>query len=355
MRALTVLPGAANSLRLEEVPEPDPSSGRLLVRALALGVCGTDREIVSGQYGTAPPGQLRLVLGHESLGRVQEAPANCGFAEGDLVVGIVRQPDPVPCSNCAAGEWDMCRNGQYTEHGIKARNGFGAERWRIDPSFAVKVGPALGDLGVLLEPASVVAKAWEHTERIGRRSVWNPRRVLVTGAGPIGLLAALLAVQRGLELHVLDRATSALKPALVHALGGTYHTGAIAELGFEADIVIECTGAPGVVMDVIGRNAPNGIVCLAGVSAAGSKTLVDAGALDRSIVLENDVVFGSVNANRRHYEAGAAALLQADRTWLGQLVTRRVPLSRWQEAFEPKPGDVKTVVDFTLAAGNGSA
>ena len=350
MRALTISPGVADSLQLEDVPEPDPRSGRVLVRALALGVCGTDREIVSGKYGTAPPGQQRLILGHESLGRVQDAPANSGLTKGDLVVGIVRQPDPVPCVNCAAGEWDMCRNGRYTEHGIKERHGFGAEWWRIDPAFAVKIDPALGHLAVLLEPASVVAKAWEHTERIGRRGVWEPRCVLVTGAGPIGLLAALFAAQRGMELHVLDRATSGLKPALVHALGGTYHSGTISELGFQADIIMECTGAPSVVMDVIGQNAPNGIVCLAGVSAAGAKTLVDVGALNRSIVLENDVVFGSVNANRRHYEAAARALGRAERTWLERLVTRRVPLTRWREALESREGDVKTVIDFTDGA-----
>ena len=350
MRALTVLPGTANSVQLDDIPEPDQSAGRVLVRALALGICGTDREIISGKYGSPVPGQTRLVLGHESLGRVEEAPANCGLVVGDLVVGIVRQPDPVPCVNCAAGEWDMCRNGRYTEHGIKERDGFGAEWWRIDPAYAVKVDPVLGDLGVLLEPASVVAKAWEHTERIGRRCVWEPRRVLVTGAGPIGLLAALLAMQRGLELHVLDRATSGVKPALVRALGGTYHSGSVEALGFEADVVLECTGAPQVVMNVIGRNAPNGIVCLAGVSAAGAKTLVDAGRLNRTMVLENDVVFGSVNANRRHYEAGAAALVRADHNWLDRLVTRRVPLARWRDAFEVQPGDVKTVVDFTAAA-----
>lgn len=349
MRALTIRPGTANSLQLEDVPEPDPRSGRLLVRALALGICGTDREIVSGAYGTAPPKCDCLILGHESLGRVNDAPPGTGFAKGDLVVGVVRQPDPVPCVNCASGEWDMCRNGRYTEHGIKELHGFGAEWWRVDPAFAVKIDPKLGHLGVLLEPASVVAKAWEQIERIGHRGVWEPRCVLVTGAGPIGLLAALMARQRDFELHVLDRATNGLKPALVHALGGTYHTGAIAELGFEADVIIECTGAPSVVMEVIGCTAPNGIVCLAGVSAAGAKRLVDAGSLNRDIVLENEVIFGSVNANRRHYEAAARSLAAADRSWLDRLVTRRVPLSRWQEAFETRPGDVKTVVEFSAA------
>jgi threonine dehydrogenase-like Zn-dependent dehydrogenase len=106
MRALTVAPGMANSAQVEDIPDPPRSDGAVLVRTVALGVCGTDREIVSGRYGWAPPGQRRLVIGHESLGTVQEAPADCGVKVGDLVVGIVRRPDPVPCAACAVGEWD---------------------------------------------------------------------------------------------------------------------------------------------------------------------------------------------------------------------------------------------------------
>src|ERR671935_1185596 len=155
MFALTVQPGIAHSARLQEVAEPAPESRTLLVQTLAIGVCGTDREIIQGGYGSAPPGQGFLILGHESLGSVLEAPAESGFAAGDLVVGIVRRPDPVPCPNCAVGEWDMCRNGRYTERGIKERDGYCSERFRIRPEFAVKVAPHLGLLGVLLEPASV--------------------------------------------------------------------------------------------------------------------------------------------------------------------------------------------------------
>ena len=176
LRAITVLPGVPNSARLDDIAEPPLDDGAILVRTLALGVCGTDREIVAGDYGDAPPGSERLVLGHESFGEVIEAPPSSGFAAGDLVVGIVRRPDPAPCPACAAGEWDMCRNGQYTERGIKARHGFGAERFRIEPEFAVKIDPALGALGVLMEPASIVAKAWDHIERIGRRfNSWQPK------------------------------------------------------------------------------------------------------------------------------------------------------------------------------------
>ena len=205
MRALTVTPGLANSARVEDVPEPPLSDGAVKVRALALGVCGTDREIAAGDYGWAPPGKKRLVIGHESLGRVQEAPAGLGFAVGDLVVGIVRRPDPVPCACCAVGEWDMCRNGQYTERGIKERDGYGSDYFRIEPDFLIKLDPALGMNGVLVEPTSVVAKAWDQTERIGERSrAFAPKTLLVTGAGPIGLLAAMIGQQRGLDVHVLD-------------------------------------------------------------------------------------------------------------------------------------------------------
>src|ERR687885_158625 len=143
MKAVTVQPGVPNSLRLDDVPEPPAEDGDVLVDTLAIGICGTDREIASGEYGWAPPGQERLILGHESLGRVLEAPADSGLAQGDLVVGIVRRPDPVPCPNCAAGEWDMCRNGRYTERGIKQLDGYGSERFRIEPEYAVKVAPEL--------------------------------------------------------------------------------------------------------------------------------------------------------------------------------------------------------------------
>jgi len=287
-----------------------------LVQTLAVGVCGTDVEIVSGAYGWPPPGRDRLVLGHESLGRILEAPAGSGLSKGDLVVGIVRRPDPEPCPNCAIGEWDMCRNGRYTERGIKELDGYCSERFRLQPEFAVKVDPKLQRVGMLLEPASVLAKAWEHIERIGRRARWGPRRVLVTGAGPIGLLAALMGKQRGLEVDVLDRVTEGPKPARVRDLGAHYHTGAIRDLARRADVVIECTGVGQLVFDAVQNTPPDSIVCLTGISSGGRKLEVDMAALNKSLVLENDVIFGSVNANRRHYEKAAEALAQADTAWL---------------------------------------
>jgi threonine dehydrogenase-like Zn-dependent dehydrogenase len=313
-------------------------------------VCGTDLEIINGEYGWAPPGEERLAIGHESIGEVIEAPDGSGLAAGDLVVAIVRRPDPAPCVNCAAGEWDMCLNGNYTEWGIKSHHGYARERYRITPDFVVKIAPALGDLGVLLEPTTVVAKAWDHIERIGQRAVWKPKTVLVTGAGPIGLLAALLGRQRGFEVHVLDRVADGLKPELVGELGATYHTGSVTDIGCSPDVAIECTGVSQLIFDVMDTAGANGIVCLTGVSSGGRELPVDVGLLNRRMVLENDVVFGSVNANRRHYEAGAKALADADKGWLSKLISRRVPLSDWHQAYERQPNDVKVVLDFAAAS-----
>lgn len=346
MDALVTTPGRPGSARLAVVPEPPPGDGALLVEMVAIGVCGTDREIVEGAYGLAPPGETELILGHESLGRVLEAPATGAFARGDLVVGMVRHPDPVPCESCAAGEWDMCRNGQYTEHGIKGLHGFCRERYRLSPERAIKVAVDLGELGVLLEPTSVVAKAWEHSLVIGGRARFTPRRALITGAGPIGLLAAMFGVQRGLEVHVLDRVKTGRKPALVRALGAVYHGDleSMAGMREQIDVTIECTGAPLLMLDVIAWARPNGVVCLTGVSPSGRTIPVDVGGLGRHLVLENTAVFGSVNANRRHYAAAAAALARAGRGWLAGLITRRVPLKDWREALRPAPDDVKTVI-----------
>jgi len=351
MRALTVEPGKPHSARLDDVPEPPLSDGSVLVQSAALGVCGTDREILSGAYGSAPANENRLILGHESLGRVLEAPPQSGLTRGDLVVGIVRRPDPVPCRCCAVGDWDMCLNGGYTERGIKERHGYGSDRFRIEPEFAVKIDPALGLLGVLLEPASILAKAWDHAERLGhRQSCWQPRTLLVTGAGPIGLLAALMGAQRGLEVYVYDQPFAAAKAELVQDIGGTYvdDTGALERL--RPDILMECSGAPALVAKVLAQTAPAGILGLVGVGASKRDVELDLGSALRTLVLDNHTIFGTVNANRQHYEKAAAALARADPAWLGRLITRRVPVARWQDAMRARPEDIKVVIEFEATA-----
>jgi threonine dehydrogenase-like Zn-dependent dehydrogenase len=348
MKAITVEPGKSGTARLEDVPEPDAREGSVLVEGIAVGVCGTDVEIVEGKYGWAPPGTSRLVLGHESLGRVVDPGPGGGLKKGDLVVGIVRRPDPVPCPNCAVGEWDMCRNGRYTERGIKEIHGYMSERWRIEPEYAMKVDPSLGLLGVLLEPTTVITKALEQVVAVGQRSFWQPRTVLVTGAGPIGLLASLGASLLGprVQVHVLDRAETGLKPELVRALGATYHSGSVLDIGFAPDVVVECTGVGSVIADSIQQIGAGGIVCLTGVGAGGvsSRAVADVAA---AAVLKNNVLVGSVNANKRHWYKASETLAHADRKWLGRLITRVERPENFKLALARKPDDIKVVIQFS--------
>jgi glucose 1-dehydrogenase len=351
MKAIAIVPGRPETAGVIELPEPPVSDGSVLVRTLLIGMCGTDHEIAVDGYGVPPPGEERLVLGHESLGEVIDAPADSGLAPGDRVAGVVRRPDPLPCPACAADEWDMCRNGGFVERGIKARHGYGSERFRADPRFLIKLNPALGDLGVLLEPASVLAKAWEHAERIGARAWFEARVALITGAGPIGLLAALLARQRGLETHVVDVVTGGAKPGLVADLGAEYHATPVAELPVVPDVVIECTGLGELAIAAERLTAPGGVVALTGISHSEHVTQLSPDVMNSALVLGNKAVFGSVNAARRHYDQAADALTQADPAWLGQLITRRLAPEDWPNALTKRPEDIKAVVDMAAAAG----
>ena len=346
MKAITVEPKKPGTVRYEEFPEPGEREGSILVEAIASAVCGTDVEIAEGKYGWAPPGKTRLVLGHESLGRVIDPGPRSSLKKGDLVSGIVRRPDPVPCPNCAVGESDMCRNGQYTERGIKEIHGFMSERWRIEPEYVIKVDPAMGILGVLLEPTTVIIKALEQVLAVGQRAFWEPKTVLVTGAGPIGLLAAGVVSLGGYEIHVLDRVKTGLKPDLVRALGATYHSGSVLEIGFEPDIIVECTGVGAVIAESVQMVGAGGVVCLTGVGAGGiaPRATADYAA---AAVLKNNVIVGSVNANKRHWYKANDRLGRLDRKWLSRLITRVEKPENFQQALERKPDDIKVVIQFS--------
>ena len=316
MRAMTVIPGQPGSAELTELPDPTPADGELLVEPLYLGVCGTDREIVDGVHGEPPPGRERLVIGHELLGRVKQGAA--GLEPGQLVAGIVRRPDPVPCACCAQGEWDMCRNGQYTERGIKALDGYGAELVTIEADFAVPIPDELGTLGVLTEPSSVLAKAWEQIERIStprllgaRARARDRRRPDRPARGADGRPAR----PRGARARPRHRGREARGRERARRAATTRATSPRCAKEVEPDVVVECTGVAELVAGAMQHTAPGAIVCLTGV--APSRTLsVDVGALNNELVLENDVVFGSVNANRRHFEQ-AVEVAAATRTRTG--------------------------------------
>jgi len=358
MRAVVVTPRETGSGRLAEVPDPQPQPGEVLVRVREVGLDGTDIEILEGQYGEAPPGEDYLIIGHESLGQVQKLTDGAeGLSPGDWVVAIVRRPDPVPCRNCAADEWDMCLNGQYTERGIKGRNGFLAEFYAEAPKFLVRVPEELSAVAVLLEPLSIVEKAVDQIKRIQSRMVWQPQRAMVLGAGPIGLLAGMILRLEDVEVHVYNRSEQKIKRDLTESIGANYICAEERPLDHELereigplDIVVEATGFSPLAFDAMDMIGPNGIVCLTGVSG-GSRTLqIPADHLNLEMVLMNKVVFGTVNANRRHFEAGVRHLQEIEARWpgvLSRVITRRFPIERFAEALQRSSQDIKRVVEVT--------
>lgn len=347
MKAITVVPGRPDETRVRDVPDATPGPDDLLVEGRLLGICGTDADILEG-YGWTPPGRDYLVIGHESLGTVVQAPSGSGFTEGDLVAGIVRRPDPVPCIPCSNDEWDFCRNGKYTERGIKELGGYGSELWSVEPKYAIKLDASLGDCGVLLEPASILAKAWDQIERFTPRTSWRPEVALITGAGPIGLLAALMAGQRGLDVHVLDHNDRGRKRQLVTDLGATFHVGTPADLNITPDVVVECTGHGPLAIDLAKVVSPDAIIALTGISPSKETTEAALDEVNQKIVLGNTLIFGTVNASRRNFEQAAEALHKADCTWLDSLITRRVPMDDFMDGLHKQPNDVKVVVDLQL-------
>ena len=192
----------------------------------------------------------------------------------------------------------------------------------------------------------MITKALEQVAVIGRRSFWEPKTVLVTGAGPIGLLAALGAKMFGLDVHVLDRVESGPKPDLVRALGATYHSGSVREIGFEPDAIIECTGVGQVIADAIQAIGSSGIVCLTGVGHGGVVTAAACADIAAAAVLKNTVIVGSVNANKRHWYKAGNLLARADRDWLRRLITRRETPANFAQALERRPDDIKVILQF---------
>jgi len=360
VRAMTVIPGYPHTARVEVVPEPEPDEGAVLVSTELVGLCGTDAEVVAHGVGSPPPGAPSLVLGHEAIGRVLSAPPDCGLRVGDLVTGIVRLPDPLPCPACARGDWDLCSNGGYVEHGIRGCAGFGRERWRSDPAYLIPVPDSLDQRGVLVEPMSVLCKAFELARAMGGRSLRRPRRLLVTGAGPIGLLAAAAGVDAGMAVTVLDRVESGVKPELARrlgakytadldAIGGVAHADVFTAATTEVepfDVVMECTGAGTLTARAATALSQGGVMVLIGL-AAHAGTPVDLGTVSAGLIRANAAIVGTVNAGRRHYAEAVELLDRLDPAWLDAMITRRLALANWAQGLERRDDDVKVVVTFT--------
>jgi len=357
MQAVTVRPGERDSLRILDIPDVQREAGQVVVRVLQAGLCGTDAEITRGLYGEAPPGCPYLVLGHENLGLVESAPGASLMSPGDLVVSTVRRPCPERCLPCRSGESDMCLTGHYRERGIQGLHGFMAERYAEDPQHLVGVPPHLRPAAILVEPMTVAQKALEQTFRIQGRMSWAPRQAVVLGAGPVGILAAAAMRLRGLEVAVASREPEGSpRDALLREAGirylGTSQT-PIQELPRRLgaiDLVLEATGAAAVIapaMSILGRD---GVCVLASVTEVGRPWEIDLGAWNRQMVLGNRLIFGTVNAARRHFEAAVKDLAAAEERlpgWMGRLITRRLPFADAARALVRGPEDIKTVLDFT--------
>lgn len=328
--ALVTEPGVPHSTRVEAVPDP---RGEVLVRVLEVGVCGTDREIAHGLFGVAPADGRPLVLGHELLGEVAET--------GDLVTATVRRS----CRHCVAceeGAPDSCLTGDYEERGITRLHGFACELVAEDASQLVPVPRALGRLGVLAEPTSICERALRHARTIGGRQPWRLQRALVLGAGSIGTLVALLLRLDGVEVVV-----ASLEPAapLVTAAGARYvQVDALPELG-RFDLVVECAGDAQLMADALGLLRRGGVACLLGIDGRGRRVSLEGRVLGVDTILENRVVFGSVNAHRVDWLAAADDLGRLDPELLRGLIGLRVPLERFEEAFSHRGGKATLLLD----------
>jgi glucose 1-dehydrogenase len=340
MQALLTTPLVAGSTRTAAVADPGRSAGGLLIRTLEVGVCGTDREIAAGEFGSAPPGETELILGHELLGTVVEGGE--GFAAGDLVTATVRRSCR-HCSACAEGSPDACDTGEYTERGITSLPGFASELVVEDAEHLVAIPRALGRLGVLAEPASICARGIRHATAIGERQPWEPARALVIGAGAIGMLATYMLRLAGHEVWAVARsAPESDKGRLVAASGARYASTADAPLsavrdeagGF--DLVVEAAGNAAMMVEAMAALRRNGVACLLGLDAHAHRVELDSTVLGRDFVIENRVLLGSVNAHRSDWTAAVAALEAMRERWpeaMEQLVGLRVEPDRFSEAF----------------------
>ena len=351
MRALTVVPGRAGSGAVRDVPEPPLAEGEVLVDVVRIGLCGTDAEIERGEYGQAPDGADVLVLGHESFGRVaRDAGA---LRAGTPVVASVRRPDA--CPNCRAGEQDMCLWGDFRERGIKSLHGFCAERFAERAEYLFVVPDAIVDVAVLLEPLTITEKGWRHLSVAQRRmTVWEPRTAIVAGGGPVGILAATKLRLLGLDVTVVERQHKPEKEALLERIGAGYAATSvtplakIAERSKRIDLVIEATGNSAVAFECLRLVGANGAALLTSVTGAMRSLEVPADVINQSLVLNNVLVLGTVNAKADDFRQGITDLSVAERRWpgfLSALITRRVPLEDAARALPHDPSQIKTVVE----------
>ena len=349
MKAIAVKPGIKNSVNLVEMPKPNVNeiaNGRgVVVKVLRVGVDGTDKEINNAEYGAAPAGDDFLVIGHEGFGIVEEVGPNVTeLKKGDYVVATVRRPGTSIYD--VIGTNDMTTDETYFERGINLRHGYLSEYYVDDAEFIVKVPRGLKDVGVLLEPMTVVQKGITQAYEIQRRlRVWKPKRAAVLGAGTIGLLATLVFRLRGIEVVTFGRTPKPyLNSDLIEDLRAAYVSTENISVpdyakqhgGF--DIIFEATGFSPIVFDAMQALAKNGVLVLSSVTGGDKVIEIPADKINLDFVLGNKVMVGTVNANREYFETGAKDMAQAVLEygdWLLRLLTHPVSgLENYERLFE---------------------
>jgi glucose 1-dehydrogenase len=347
VKAIAVTPGKAGSIHLEDVPKPSvdqiPEGRGVLVRVLRVGVDGTDKEINAAEYGAAPEGDDFLIIGHENFGVVEEAGPNVPdtITPGTYVVASVRRPGSSIYGKI--GLQDFTTDDVYYERGINLLHGYLTEHYVEDSNFVFPLPETLRDVGVLLEPTTVAEKGVNHAYEIQRRlKVWEPRRACILGSGTIGLLMALVARLRGLELTVFSLPQKPNRNAeLVEQLGGQYVSSqehSLAEASEERgpfDLIMDATGFSPIVWEAAEVLGKNGVLVLSSITGGDRKAEINSDAINQSFVLGNKVMVGTVNASPADFRSGVDDLIKAEALypgWLAQLLTTPIRgLERYDE------------------------
>jgi threonine dehydrogenase-like Zn-dependent dehydrogenase len=327
-------------IALADVPKPRiDDAADVLIKVLAVGLDGTDKEIIEEQYGVLPAHAEQMVIGHELLGVIEEAGPQSGFAIGDLATVLVRRPCGMPeCIHCREGQQDFCSTGRYTERGIREADGFMSEYVVENARYVVRVPANCKPYGVLVEPQSVVEKICRQAAVIQERLLWKPQTALVIGSGPLGLLAALTCRTMGLDVHVWSKSPDdSVNAEIVRRCGVHYHyadetraagngafasglTETAAEWGRGIDWIWECSGHSPLVLEAMTILNPNGLLALLGVTPGHSVIEAPSDWLNREMVLKNKCVIGSVNSSRADFEAAVVRLQGIERQFPGELV-----------------------------------
>jgi len=369
MKAVAVNPGKPGSIHLEDVPEPsvdDVPGGRgVLVKVLRVGVDGTDKEINAAEYGAAPPGDDFLIIGHENFGVVEEVGPNVPdtIRPGTFVVASVRRPGASLYG--AIGLQDFTTDDVYYERGINLLHGYLTEHYVEDAEFVFPLPASLREVGVLLEPTTVAEKGINHAYEIQRRlKIWQPRRVAILGSGTIGLLMALAARLRGLELTVFSLPQKPYRNAdLVEELGGVYMSSAkatLAEVSDERgpfDLIMDATGFSPIVWEAAEVLGKNGVLVLSSITGGDRKVEINSDRINQSFVLGNKVMVGTVNASPADFRSGVDDLIKAEAVfpgWLGKLLTTPIEgLDNYGQMIEALTHDRAAIKVFVEVDGTG--